>query len=1148
MTRRFFLLFTLAMASAASLSALPASYYASKSRLASGRWVKISTSSEGIYQLDYESLRRLGFDNPEQVQVYGYHATAAYTDSTSVSHIKTNDHIVAKNSFSQFFPDDLQPVATHHTADGRLLFYGEGDHVMSSAYSQGGVSTVAAARNYYDTASHYFLSDCAGTVPVRMRPDREPSTYSDPIETHIHIESIEEDLFAPNSGGTAFLGQKYDMGTSAPFTFPVKNFKKNSRTSTGSFLYCFGITAKSETKLSSSAPAEVAVPQLTSVVDSPAAAVGTYDTYTECSGYLPFTPLDNADTMADTELTFNVNLPAKTASMCAVDFVMLRYPRLNAVDAEDPFIIMNLQEAANYGAHTIEFPDTDDGDIILWNIDSPSGPSAYRPRYDAADRATRFVLDRKAWRTVAFNPAFTTFPAPVIEGEVANQNIHGMAVPDMLIITSAEYMDQALRLAEIHRVHQGLDVLVLDHNLIYNEFSSGTRDAMAYRRLAKMFHDRNTAKFRYLLFFGPSYYDNRCIISPAADRMVCYEQDIPLLARNRVTNYATDSYFSFLSDKYDHSEIQYEKSDIAVGRVSAINLSQASIYVDKVEHFITNPPTAEYHNRALLIGGSGDGNLHVVHSHEVYQAMALRNRGMNFSTSAAGLYAGSGNQDAIISALKAGAGYMTYSGHGGPTYIDHWSVQTVTRTDYDYPTFAMFSSCDQFSYDHMRNGLMEAMLFKDKGGAIAGVAASRSVFIPHNQLTCLNVARAYASSRPGDTYGDLLVRARDLALDSLARASNMPQNPFGVPQTPFRNFLAYSLAGDPAVPVFASEREVAVSRINNMRVMINGSVDVKPYRKFKIEGSIKKFDGSVDTSFDGGITVSVYDGFTNKEYTYNSETFKYPMNDKMLARMEGKVSKGYYTVEILLPVPAIEADTYRISLAARSDNGINAEGTFHNLHINAPDPDDLAAISTEAPQIKEFAVEPESMSDNGTVASSPTLRAVISPSVSGLKVQTGDINTRTRLVIDGLMHIGNLEGALRRLDNGDYELRASAGTLDEGAHTIELIVCNNVSLIDRASIDVLVSSNPLAATVEIAESDPASHVTIAYEGAAEYTRLIITDAAGNTVHSVENAEFPYRWDFAKDANVADGRYKASLLIRSGRSYGHSEPIHFVVVR
>ncbi|MDQ9827223.1 C25 family cysteine peptidase, partial [Acinetobacter baumannii] len=71
--------------------------------------------------------------------------------------------------------------------------------------------------------------------------------------------------------------------------------------------------------------------------------------------------------------------------------------------------------------------------------------------------------------------------------------------------------DEAERLAQFHREYDRMDVTVVNQDEIFNEFSGGNRDAMAYRLFCKMLYDRDPNKFKYLLLFGKGTYDNRMI-------------------------------------------------------------------------------------------------------------------------------------------------------------------------------------------------------------------------------------------------------------------------------------------------------------------------------------------------------------------------------------------------------------------------------------------------------------------------------------------------------------------------------------------------------------------------------------------------------------------------------------------------------------
>ena len=96
-----------------------------------------------------------------------------------------------------------------------------------------------------------------------------------------------------------------------------------------------------------------------------------------------------------------------------------------------------------------------------------------------------------------------------------------------------------------HEQHDSMTVNLVPADELYNEFSSGTPDASAYRRYMKMLYDRSTGENdrpKYLLLFGDCLWDNRMITSHntgkstddyllafesenSYDRRVCYIDD-----------------------------------------------------------------------------------------------------------------------------------------------------------------------------------------------------------------------------------------------------------------------------------------------------------------------------------------------------------------------------------------------------------------------------------------------------------------------------------------------------------------------------------------------------------------------------------------------------------------------------------------------
>ncbi|MGM9707461.1 MAG: C25 family cysteine peptidase, partial [Prevotella sp.] len=127
------------------------------------------------------------------------------------------------------------------------------------------------------------------------------------------------------------------------------------------------------------------------------------------------------------------------------------------------------------------------------------------------------------------------YPSPEYVYHITNQNLHADSALDMVIVipTSQKLRTQADRLANFHRDHDGLRVKVVPADELFNEFSSGTPDANAYRRYLKMLYDRavdDKDMPRFLLLFGDCVWDNRMLTSNCRtlspdDYLLAYESE-----------------------------------------------------------------------------------------------------------------------------------------------------------------------------------------------------------------------------------------------------------------------------------------------------------------------------------------------------------------------------------------------------------------------------------------------------------------------------------------------------------------------------------------------------------------------------------------------------------------------------------------------
>ncbi len=186
--------------------------------LSSGRWVKVSIDTTGIYKISAGQLREWGFDKPSKVVVYG----AGGVD-------------VASNSFQGPYTGGLPPAPSIRTAEGDILFFAEG--------CTRGVplpeSHVTFSQNFYDTRAFYFLAQTG--EDTALKPQEGATTDSTPIESHLALQLIERDLSNPGRGGAIYMGRPIGAGETEAFAFDISDFDGTVPEATGSFIVQGGI-------------------------------------------------------------------------------------------------------------------------------------------------------------------------------------------------------------------------------------------------------------------------------------------------------------------------------------------------------------------------------------------------------------------------------------------------------------------------------------------------------------------------------------------------------------------------------------------------------------------------------------------------------------------------------------------------------------------------------------------------------------------------------------------------------------------------------------------------------------------------------------------------------------------------------------------
>ncbi len=145
-----------------------------------------------------------------------------------------------------------------------------------------------------------------------------------------------------------------------------------------------------------------------------------------------------------------------------------------------------------------------------------------------------------------------------------------LARTDMIIVSPSEFLSAAQDLKLLHQ-NEGLEVVLVTDEEIYNEFSGGLPDASAIKQFLRMFYVRengnpNTIP-KYCLLFGDGTYDNRNILGHNKNLLPIFESSESISV---VNTYASDDYFAILSDGASMQNTDF--LNIGVGRLVVNNL------------------------------------------------------------------------------------------------------------------------------------------------------------------------------------------------------------------------------------------------------------------------------------------------------------------------------------------------------------------------------------------------------------------------------------------------------------------------------------------------------------------------------------------------------------------------------------------------
>lgn len=740
---------------------------------------------------------------------------------------------------------------------------------------------------------------------------------------------------------------------------------------------------------------------------------------------------------------------------------------------------------------------------------------------------------------------------PELVGAIANQNLHGDEATDMVIIipASRKLQTQAERLKTFHEGKDGLRVRLVAADELYNEFSSGTPDANAYRRYLRMLYERATSDAdmpRYLLLFGDGAWDNRMLSSDWSkttpnDFLLCYESENSFSATDC---YVTDDYFCLLDDGEGGNLLSSDRADVAVGRFPVRNEADAKIMVDKVISYDNNTYAGSWQNEICMMGDDGNNNLHmqdadavarlVEQLHPEYTVKRIMWDAYERITSATGNTYPDVTR-LIKQQMQSGALIMNYSGHGAAYAFSHELVMQLNDFAEAVSTrlpFWVTASCDIMPFDGQEDNIGETALLNKRGGAVSFFGTTRTVYSSYNRVMNLAFMRQALS---GIATGE----AVRLAKNSLIITS----------QDHTTNKLQYTLLGDPALHLAYPTLQAVVDDINGASVKEGEPLILRAGTTVTVRGHIEQ-DGQRQTGYNGTVTATVRDAEeqitcrlndTSKEGA--EEPFVYKDRTKVIFHGTDSVQAGRFAFRFTVPQDISYTNgTGLINLYA-IDNSRTAiaNGLCDHFVLGGAT---TAQRDTIGPKVYCY-LNSENFTNGDKVNLTPYFVAQVSDD-SGINATGNGIGHDIQLIIDGQTAQTYTLNDYFSYDFGSYTsgtVGFSIPTLNAGKHKLQFRVWDtqNNSTTSELSFEVVESLEPVFFDVECTRN-PAETTT---------SFRIIHDRTGSqmdVILDIFDMSGRHLWQHAESGVPTDGTYLIDWDLTSGSGSRISTGVYLYRVR
>jgi hypothetical protein len=980
--------------------------------LATGTWYKLGVTQTGVYKITPQLLADCGFSISNlptaQLRVYG-NGKGMLPESNAANPAP------GLHEIPLFVNDGGDGV---FSGNDYALFYANGPHLWKYDASN---QNFKHTYNIYSDQSFYFITVMPGDGLRVANAGYAPATANYSTSTFDDFEFIENDKYNLVGSGREWFGDLFDFKLSYDYTLQFANIASDT-----AYFSTRAVARPSivGTRLNYT----VNGASITSLLFDTSVSTAAGASYVvEKSARVPFVA---AGPTLNINVTYNNSVnPSATAWL---DYISIELRR-NLAMATNSLVFRDKRSVNQGGVAEYILTNAPTGTMVL-DVTSIHSPRLLAPQINGSNIS--FLAPADTLRTfVALHGS--NFPLPAKIGSVANQNLHGFTDVEMVIVAYPSFAAQAERLANHHRNTQGLNVVVVTPQMIYNEFSSGMQDITAIKLLLRNIYKKPDASkpLRYLLLFGDASYDYKNRVANDHNLVPIYQSPE---SYSLYSSFCTDDYYGFLDDNEGRNMIP-EKLDVGIGRMPVKSVAEAEQAVNKVIHYSTNSTSfGDWRNRMLLVADDQDEGWEenfLTYTDFIAKEMDTLYPNINIEKIYADSYvqivkAGSQRfpeaQEDLFRKVERGTLVTSYLGHGGEVGWAKERILTldeITKWD-NYDNMPVFTTvtCEFTRVDDpTRVSAGEQLFLNPNGGAAALISTLRPVFATSSTYI---INQQLIRNMVTDVNGEYL------SLGEVVMATKNANNT--------NDGLRFALIGDPAMYLAIPKQRVVTDEINGKPAHIAIVDTLKALSKVVIKGHLEDQNGNLLSNFNGILLPTVFDKNAPKSTLNNDgagKTLIYQTQENVIYRGKASVKNGEFQFEFVVPLDINFAiDAGKISYYA-TDSVTDAGGYNKSIHVGGLD---TSVAMDNTPPVVQVFINDTNFVSGGLTNRSPKGLALLSDENGINTVGTG-IGHELLGILDGNTAKPFLLNDYFQADLDDYR----SGTvlypffdLEPGEHTL----------------------------------------------------------------------------------------------------------------